>query len=131
MTDELHSLSVKLNQPNHLATLGCFIEGIADVVQEMVVIPQKRRWQGWTTKRLSLQKEPKQEQVMMSPLIIVASDKLKWTGGLQLLPDSQVETIVKQLGLICAGWLDGGGYKTFVKTKHVEKMTLLFVLWII
>ena len=37
MTDVLHSLSVKLNQPNHLATLGCFIEGIADVVQEVVV----------------------------------------------------------------------------------------------
>ena len=41
MTDVLHSLSVKLNQLNHLTTLGCLIEGITDVVQEVVVTPQE------------------------------------------------------------------------------------------
>ena len=39
MTDVLHSLSVKLNLPNHLATLSCFIEGITNVVHEVVVTP--------------------------------------------------------------------------------------------
>ena len=39
MTDVVHSPSVKLNQANHLATLGCFIEGVTDMVQEVVVTP--------------------------------------------------------------------------------------------
>ena len=40
MIDVLHSLSVKLNLPIHLATLGCFIKGITDMVQEVVVTPR-------------------------------------------------------------------------------------------